>query len=166
MTSFVGPPPGGGDDQREPHFSAWHSRPGGRAPFVWTCTVRSYELDMYGHVGNGVYMNYLEAARIAAMSAAGLTFDRMKTEGIHVVVAAAALRYLAPAHLNNEIEVSVDVTRIGRTSVTFHQVVRNRTTSRTIVDAEVVGVFLGADGRPAAIPQDFVNAFGPPPEAA
>ncbi len=166
MTSFVEPPPGGEDDPREPRFSAWHARPGGRPPFVWTCTVRSYELDMYGHVSNGVYMNYLEAARIAAMSAAGLTFDRLKTEGIHVVVAAAALRYLAPAHLNNELEVTVDVTRIGRTSATFHQVVRNRTTARTVVDAEIVGVFLGADGRPTVIPGEFVKAFGPPPDAA
>jgi len=165
MTSFVGQPPGD-DNPRKPHFSAWHSKPGGRPPFVWSCKVRSYEVDSHGYVRNGVYMDYLEAARVAAMCTAGLTFDRARKEAVHIVVAAAALRYLAPAHLNNEVEITVDVTRIGRTSVTFHQVARNKTTSRTVVDAEIVGVFLGADGRPTGVSEEFMKAFGPPPEAA
>lgn len=165
MSKSIEPPPDD-DDPREPHFSAYHDRHGSAPPFQWTCRVRSYELDLYGHVNNAAYMNYLEAARIEALAAGGLSLDRMKKEGIHIVVAAAALRYLAPAHLHNELDVSVEVTRIGKTSFTVHQTIRNRTTTRTVVDAEIVGVFLGPDGRPASVPAEFLSAFGPPPQAA
>ena len=160
MPEIVNPPPDG-DDGRKPLMGPWRAKPEGRSPFVWELRVRSYELDLLGHVNNAVYMNYLEAARIEAMASIGLSLERLKKEGVHVVVAAAALRYLAPSHLHDELSVTVEVTRIGRTSVTVHQTVYNRSTDRLSVDAEIVGVFLGPDGKPMAVPPEFVKAFGP-----
>ena len=128
--------------------------------------VRSYELDLFGHVNSAVYMNYLEAARIEALASAGLTVDRLRKEGMHVVVAAAAIRHLAPAHLHDQLDVTVDIKRIGTTSVTFHQTILNKTTSKMVAEAEIVGVFLGPDGRPRHIPEEVARAFSPPPEAA
>ena len=161
----VGRPPDG-DDGRKPLMGPWRSQSEGPTPFVWELRVRSYELDLLGHVNNAVYMNYLEAARIEAMASIGLSLERLRKEGVHVVVAAAALRYLSPSHLHDDLEITVEVTRIGRTSVTVHQTVLNRSTDRMSVDAEIVGVFLGPDGKPMPVPEEFVNAFGPPQDAA
>jgi hypothetical protein len=42
----------------------------------------------------------------------------------------------------------------------------NRSTERQSVDAEIVGVFLGPDGKPMPVPAEFVKAFSPPEDAA
>ena len=165
MTTIADPPPDG-ERRRSPHIPRYPKREGGPPPFIWPIKVRSYELDAIGHVSNPVYVNYLEGARAEAFASIGLTPQRCEDQRIHVVIAAAALRYLAPAHLHDELDVSVEVVQIGRTSATFHQKIQNRTTSRLAVDAEVVGVFMGPDGRPTPVPEEFIRAFGPPPEAA
>lgn len=48
--------------------------------------VRSYELDALGHVNQAVYHQYAEIARIAAVTASGLTFDDFMRYGIAAVM--------------------------------------------------------------------------------
>lgn len=57
--------------------------------------------------------------------------------------------FIAPAHQNDILEIGVEITRVGRTSVTLDCELRNLTTQKVMVAVEgIVFVAVGKDGRP------------------
>ena len=56
-------------------------------------TVRSYEVDIYGHVNNATYLNYLEFARVRALQQTGKSFVDYVKENIFIVIAQANLTF-------------------------------------------------------------------------
>jgi acyl-CoA thioester hydrolase len=68
--------------------------------------VRFGELDPYGHVNHAVYLSYLEAARVEALSAVGFGLDRLQREGLHVVVVDLRVRFHRPAVLGDTLTVA------------------------------------------------------------
>src|ERR1041385_5123670 len=74
--------------------------------------VRFRDCDAMGHVNHAVYFTYLEQCR--------LTFWRevtgAATPHTRVIIARAECDYRAPAHFGDEVEVSVRVGEVGRSS--------------------------------------------------
>ena len=127
--------------------------------FKQSLKVRSYELDSQAHVNYAVYLNYLEYARVTALEQAGLRFDYYIKKGINIVIVEVKIKYLAPATLGDELEITLEGLKRGRTSATFKQEIFNTKTGKKIVDAELVGVFINKDGRPIPIDEEFKNIF-------
>jgi YbgC/YbaW family acyl-CoA thioester hydrolase len=127
--------------------------------FSQSLKVRSYELDAQGHVNYAVYLNYLEFARVAALEQVGLRFDDYFKRGIYIVIVEVKIKYLAPATLGDELEITLEGTSQGRTSATFKQEVINIKTGKKIVDAELVGVFINREGKPIPLEEEFKKAF-------
>jgi YbgC/YbaW family acyl-CoA thioester hydrolase len=127
--------------------------------FTQSLKVRSYELDAQGHVNYAVYLNYLEFARVAALEQAGLRFDDYIKRGIYIVIVEVKIKYLAPATLGDELEITLEGLRLGRTSATFKQEIFNIKTGKKIVEAELAGVFINKEGKPIPIEEDFRQAF-------
>jgi len=127
--------------------------------FTQSLKVRSYELDAQGHVNYAVYLNYLEFARVAALEQVGLRFDDYFKRGIYIVIVEVKIKYLAPATLGDELEITLEGISQGRTSATFKQEVINAKTGKKIVDAELVGVFINKEGTPIPLEEEFKKAF-------
>jgi len=127
--------------------------------FTQSLKVRSYELDSQGHVNYAVYLNYLEYARVAALEDAGLRFDDYIKRGMYIVIAEVKLKYLAPATLGDELEITLEGKEMGRTSATFKQEIFNKKTGKKILDAELAGVFINKEGKPIPIDEGFRQAF-------
>ncbi|MDZ7340856.1 MAG: acyl-CoA thioesterase [candidate division KSB1 bacterium] len=127
--------------------------------FSQSLKVRSYELDAQGHVNYAVYLNYLEYARVAALEQVGLRFDDYFKQGIYIVIVEVKIKYLAPATLGDELEITLEGVRLGRTSATFKQEIFNIQTGKKIVEAELVGVFINRAGKPIPIDEKFKQAF-------
>ena len=127
--------------------------------FTHSLKVRSYELDSQGHVNYAVYLNYLEYARVTALEQAGLRFDDYINRGINIVIVEVKIKYLAPATLGDELEITLEGLKIGRTSATFKQEIFNIKTGKKIVAAELVGVFINNEGKPIPIDEQFKKAF-------
>jgi YbgC/YbaW family acyl-CoA thioester hydrolase len=127
--------------------------------FTQSLKVRSYELDMQGHVNYAVYLNYLEFARVAALEQAGLRFDDYIKRGIYIVIVEVKIKYLAPATLGDELEITLEGINLGRTSATFKQEIFNIQTGKKIVEAELAGVFINKEGKPIPIEEEFKKAF-------
>jgi acyl-CoA thioester hydrolase len=127
--------------------------------FTQKLKVRSYELDAQGHVNYAVYLNYLEYCRVATLEQVGLPFDVFIKKGTFIVIAEVHAKYLAPAFLGDELEISLEAISAGRTSMTFQQEVVNTTTGRKIFEADVVAVFINPAGKPIAIDDDFRAIF-------
>ena len=128
--------------------------------FTTTIKVRSYEVDLYGHVNNAVYMNYLEQARVEYLEQVGLSFEYFLKRGIYFVVASARLDFKAPAFMGDVLEISGYVKRFGNSSITLIQKIRNPKSDLEILDAEITAVFLDGNNKPVPVPEDFKKAFG------
>lgn len=73
-----------------------------------TVRVRYAECDMQGHVFNGHYLTWFDMAHTEMLRrAARATYAELVAGGVDVVVAEASVRYLAPAHFEEELAVSL-----------------------------------------------------------
>lgn len=72
-------------------------------------TVRSYEIDMVGHVNHAVYHQYGEHARAEHFRHAGFSFEQQRSGGLGVVLLESRIRFLSELVLGEEVEVSSDI---------------------------------------------------------
>ena len=122
--------------------------------------VRSYELDMYNHVNNAVYLNYLENARIQFLRDVCIDFEALRKAGIGLVVVRICIDYRRPAYLNDMLDIKTTPTKKRRTSGVFRQEVYRG--EELIAEAEVTWATVNAEGRPCPMPAGFdVPALNP-----
>ncbi len=89
-------------------------------PLRLSDNVRFADLDVNGHVNNAVYASYFETGRVILVrdTANGLT-----PTGASWVLVRLDTHFRAELHWPGTIETGLGVLRLGRTSVTFDQVV-------------------------------------------
>jgi acyl-CoA thioester hydrolase len=89
-------------------------------PLTTTLRVRYVECDMQGHVFNGHYLTWFDIAHTEALrTATGVTYPELvAAHGIDFVVAESGVRYLAPAHFDDRLEVSVTFAPLTSSSLT------------------------------------------------
>jgi len=121
--------------------------------------VRSYELDSQGHVNYAVYLSYCEYSRVVALESAGLHFDELIKRGKFIVIAEAKVKYLMPAFLGDELEITLEGIKAGKTSMTFKQEIFNKKTKNKIFTAEMIGVFINENGKPIKMDEEFKKVF-------
>ena len=122
-----------------------------------TLKVRHYEVDLYGHVNHANYVHYLEAARVEALEAAGLALPELRRQGYLIVAAEIRVKYHAPAYSGETLEITTRVREIRGARSIWAQEIREVTTRRLTVTAEVTGAFMLDNGRPVRAPAAFVE---------
>ncbi|RMH19675.1 MAG: acyl-CoA thioesterase [Gemmatimonadetes bacterium] len=134
--------------------------------FVSHFTARSYEHDMFGHVNHAVYLNYFEQARFDAFEAAGYPFMQVRDRGWGVHVVRVEVDYRAEVRLGDRLEIQTRFVDFRRTSMVIEQrCLRRRTDGDEAVlaaEGTIVAVFVGANGRPARVPDDVRSKLGAP----
>ncbi len=104
-------------------------------------TVRGYHIDLYDHVNNGRYLEFLEEARWDMFEQ---SIDRKawhkKGRGLSVVN--ININYRHPAQMGDRLEIQTRLVRIGNKSVTLHQTIILEGTENTVVDAAVTFVVI------------------------
>lgn len=126
-------------------------------------TVRSYELDSFGHVNHAVYLNYFEHARFETLRAGGFSPQTLadRGEGVHVV--RVEVDYRSELRLGETVAVGTAVRQFRNSSMTLEQVAfRQGEPDHVFAEATVVAVWIGADGRPMRIPPDVRSALESP----
>lgn len=118
-----------------------------------TLTVRSYELDAYGHVNNAVYLNYLEYARIRFLKATGFPYDEFRELGYGLVVSRIDIRYRRPAFLEDELTVVTASISRGRMKGSLEQKILKG--DEIVVQAMVDYATVDSAGRPAPLPAEL-----------
>jgi acyl-CoA thioester hydrolase len=90
--------------------------------FTWTVRVYYEDTDAGGVVFYANYLKFFERARTEWLRAAGVGQQLMTaTHGVMFIVKSTAVDYHAPARLDNELNLTVVVERMGRASVQFVQ---------------------------------------------
>lgn len=115
----------------------------GRA-YTHRLRVRYGECDPQGVVFNANYFMYFDVALTELWRDAIGSYGDMVEAGTDMVVAEARARYRAPAGFDDELEVDVQVTHLGRTSMLTRMAVRRGST--LVVEGEMRHVFVATGG--------------------
>jgi acyl-CoA thioester hydrolase len=124
-------------------------------PYRLTDNVRFADLDPNGHVNNAVYATYFETGRVT------LVKDRrsgLMPEGLAWMLVRLDIHFRAELLWPGTIELGLGVARLGRTSVTFEQVVVSA--GRCVASAQSVTVLIDERTRkPTPLTDDIIGSF-------
>ena len=102
-------------------------------------TVRGFHLDLYGHVNNARYLEFLEEARWSMLDDRIDLVDWQK-RGLSLTVVKISISYRRAASLGDKLEVRSALATVGRRSVVVKQQVFLKGTDTLVADAEVTFV--------------------------
>ena len=125
------------------------------APFTFSARTRVgfSDTDAQGVVYYGRYNPYFDLARVEYHRSLGLLH---RDGGGDFVMRANDVEYFAPARFDDELEIDVRVSRIGRTSVTFEFAAYKVPDGTLMVTAHQTLVYIDLAQRKAApVPDDY-----------
>jgi len=112
--------------------------------FVSEVKVRGYHLDIYQHVNNARYLEFLEEARWCFFEQYPLVQTVHKSNYAFVLVN-ININYRRPAFVNEVIEIRTQVSKIGNRSCTIHQALVLKGTDTLVAEADVTFCVLDQD---------------------
>jgi len=116
------------------------------------------DTDAQGIVYYGRYNPYFDLARTEYLRSLGLLSYEGEGE---FVMRANDVEYFAPARFDDELEIHVQVARIGRTSITYEFAAYKLPESTLTVTAHQTLVYVDRTGRKAIpVPEDYKKAIG------
>ena len=122
-------------------------------PYRLSDNVRFADLDINQHVNNASYASYFETSRVMLMK------DRangLQPEGLGWVMVRLDINFRAELYWPGTIELGLGVAKIGRTSVSFDQVVFSE--GRCVASARAVNVLVDQATRKPAPLTDEIKA--------
>lgn len=111
--------------------------------------VRGYHLDLFGHVNNARYLEFLEEGRWAAFEEA-VDLQQLAAKGYAFTVVNINISYRRPALMNHVLSIETAVAQLNRRSGVIHQAVKLKGTDTLIADADVTFVIVDAKTQKAA----------------
>jgi len=122
--------------------------------------VRNYHCDSYGHVNNAQYLILLEEARTQFMDDLGCPLENYLEQGLYITVTEIHIKYRKPAVTGDRLEVLIWIPVMKRAQVKFQQEIRLAGSGELIATAAVTCACI-KNGRPTAMPQDFLEMIKP-----
>jgi len=114
-------------------------------------TVRGYHLDLYGHVNNARYLEFLEEARwgwFEQRADLGALLDA----GHAMVIVRMEIDYRYPAGIGEQLTIASRLGEVSARSAVLRQEIRLSGSGRPVVDADITVVYVDpATGRAAPI---------------
>jgi acyl-CoA thioester hydrolase len=126
-------------------------------PYRLTDNVRFADLDPNNHVNNAVYASYFETGRVTLMK------DRsygLMPPGFAWIMVRLDMHFRAELRWPGTIEMGLGVTKFGRSSVSFDQVVFSE--GVCVASAQSVSVLLDETMRkPTPLTEEIIRSFQP-----
>jgi acyl-CoA thioester hydrolase len=129
--------------------------------FVHHLRVRYNECDVQGHVFNANYFVYFDVVLTELWRVALGSYDALTDDGLDLVVAEAGARFRAPARFDDELEIRLEIERLGSTSmVSAIEIMRDGV---VLAEGRIVHIFVRADslGEKTPIPDHVRRALQP-----
>lgn len=125
-------------------------------------TVRSYEVDSYAHLNNGVYLSWYEQGRLDYLVSLGFSYDGFAERREWFVVGRTEVDFRAALNTGDKAVLTTRVETLGRRSVRFRQLLHaldgdGRPGAAPVSEAVTIMVF-SDDGGSIPIPDDFRSA--------
>lgn len=101
--------------------------------------VRGYHLDLYSHVNNARYLEFLEEARWTFFEECA-DLPKFLSSGVALIVVNINIDYRYPATMGDELAIDCSVKSIGNRSAVIHQHVRLVGSDTVVAEADVTFV--------------------------
>jgi acyl-CoA thioester hydrolase len=120
------------------------------------------DLDMTRQVGDATLLEYVEACGFGVIAAYGWPAARMAAQGFAIILRRHQIENLAPAALDDELEIATWASDVKRATSTRHYTIRRVTDGTLLTRVDSLGVWVDlTSGRPIRIPPDFLADFAP-----
>jgi acyl-CoA thioester hydrolase len=122
--------------------------------------VRTYEVDENGHVNNAVYLQWAEY--LAAEHAEACGWGRVWSieQGGAWLVRRHEVLYHVPARREDEVELTVEVLKLGGVRGTRHTTIRRASDAALLAEVQSEWVWVRiSDGRPGRVPGVILEAY-------
>ncbi len=118
-----------------------------------TIRVRYAETDRMGYVYYGNFATYFEVARVETLRAFGITYKSLEDAGILLPVVDFSTRYFAPAHYDDQLEITTAIPEMPSSRLRFqYQTFRGE---KLLNEGETDLVFVNAStGKPMRCPSE------------
>lgn len=103
--------------------------------------VRGYHLDLYQHVNNARYLEFLEEARWSYLEEKH-TIEWLTQRGIGFVIVNINVNFRRAAVLNDRLIIQTQTAKIGTKSVVVHQEIFLKGTETKVLDADITFVIM------------------------
>lgn len=104
--------------------------------------IRGYHLDMFGHVNNARYLEFLEEGRWAFFDENPEFFHHLKH--VNFLVANININYRRPAFFGDVLDIRTQLSKIGNSSGVIRQEAYNKENAMLIADADITFVITDA----------------------
>jgi thioesterase-3 len=112
-----------------------------RMPHLTQIKVRGYHLDIYQHVNNARYLEFLEEARWAYLEDCG-DVEYFTSQRLAWVIVNININYRNAATNGQTLQIATQFSKIGGKSAVIHQVVTVAGTDTVVADADITFVCL------------------------
>jgi len=122
--------------------------------------VRGFHIDIFSHVNNARYMEFMEEARWVVIEKY-IGLKGMQAKGIIFVVVNININYRRPASMGDILELYIGLAKIGGKSAVFYQEIRLKGTDTVVADAQVTFVFADKNtGKAVKIDDEIKRLIG------
>src|ERR1700691_409391 len=109
------------------------------APFIHRLRVRYNECDAQGHVFNANYFVYFDVTLTELWREAFGSYEAITADGLDLVVAETEARFRAAARFDDELEITLVIERLGKTSMVSAIVISRD--GNVLADGRIVHIF-------------------------
>lgn len=119
--------------------------------------VRGYHLDLFRHVNNARYLEFLEEARWSFLESKG-NLEFLEKGGYAFAVVNININYRRAAYMGEILQITTSVKTIGARSCVMHQLVTLKGTDTVVADADVAFVIVDTRTEKAAVLEGELRA--------
>jgi len=105
--------------------------------------VRGYHVDLYGHVNNARYLEFIEEARWA-FAEDTLDLAAWQEKGIGFSIVNITINYRKPAFMGDVLKIRTKLAKLGNASGTIRHEIFLKGTDSLVLDADVTFVMVDA----------------------
>jgi acyl-CoA thioester hydrolase len=128
-----------------------------KMPVTHTIRLRARfsETDAMRVVHHTAYFNWFEVARTEMLRKSGVPYTEIQRRGFNFPLVEAFANYKAPARYDDEVEVKIRASKVGRSSLRLDYEVTKLPAKELLCVGHTVHVLTAGDGKPTNIPDDL-----------
>ncbi|HIJ60679.1 MAG TPA: YbgC/FadM family acyl-CoA thioesterase [Nitrospirae bacterium] len=126
-------------------------------PHNYKKKIYYHDTDCGGVVYYANYLKYLEEARTEALLYRGINIKELSLKGFNFVVRKVNIEYKHPAHYQDDILITTDITKVKLSLIQLNQNIYHE--DALLVQAETIILLVDKDLRPFSIPEEMKRAL-------
>jgi acyl-CoA thioester hydrolase len=123
--------------------------------------VRFNETDLQGHVNFGHYLFYFDIGVTEYLKAIGLSYDRLRADGVDMLYLESRARYVSPAYFDEALNIHTRIGHIGNSSMRFDFQAIAASDGRAVAEGHIAVVVVERETRQKIrVPESLREAVG------